>query len=204
MSDTGQPRGNPPRPFTRAQVLENAAFLAELRRTGNAREAARRLGAHRAKFTRRRARHPDFAVQWQAALTESAGRLAEEHAHVPLRHPRSRLQLRRARPEALGPDAKLTFLAGLCLGLDVRLAAESTGFSHAAFYHHLRHDPDFADAWRRATGASGPGPEAQAKPWPYLHLDDARKGERRATYEVAQTIDGRGSPHRRNGRRRTR
>lgn len=29
-----------PRPFARAQALENAAFLAELRRTGNVREAA--------------------------------------------------------------------------------------------------------------------------------------------------------------------
>ena len=67
----------PARPLTRAQALENAAFLAELRRTGNAREAARRLGAHRAKFTKRRARHPAFAVQWDAALALAQASLAQ-------------------------------------------------------------------------------------------------------------------------------
>jgi len=41
MSATSRPR----RPLTRTQRLENAAFLRELRRTGNAREAARRIRA---------------------------------------------------------------------------------------------------------------------------------------------------------------
>lgn len=56
------------RPFTRAQALENAAFLTELRRTGNVRDACRVLGRHRATFTKRRARHPAFAADWDAAL----------------------------------------------------------------------------------------------------------------------------------------
>ena len=58
-----------PRPFTRRQALENARFLDALRQTGNARLAARSLGVHRATYTRRRAKSPAFAAQWQAALT---------------------------------------------------------------------------------------------------------------------------------------
>jgi hypothetical protein len=56
------------RPFTRRQAAENDAFLDQLRRTGNARLAARAVGAHRAKFTKRRARHAVFAAQWEMAL----------------------------------------------------------------------------------------------------------------------------------------
>jgi hypothetical protein len=58
-----------PRPLSRAQALQNRAFLAALRRTGNAREAARELCVHRATFTKRRAKHPAFAADWDAALT---------------------------------------------------------------------------------------------------------------------------------------
>ncbi len=57
-----------PSPPTRAQQLENAAFLAVLRRTGNVRAAARELGRHRATFTRRRGKHPAFALEWDTAL----------------------------------------------------------------------------------------------------------------------------------------
>lgn len=57
-----------PRPFNRRQALENRAFLAALARTGNARLAARQLGVHRATFTKRRAKDPAFAAEWDAAL----------------------------------------------------------------------------------------------------------------------------------------
>jgi hypothetical protein len=141
----------PHRPFTRAQALENAAFLAELRRTGNAREAARRLGAHRAKFTRRRARHPGFAAQWDAALAIADARLnrraeasrSGDRSHR-LNRVRGRLQLRQARAEALDHAARTRFLAALSACANVRLAARAAGFSHAAFYHHKRRDPAFA------------------------------------------------------------
>ncbi len=56
------------RPFTRRQALQNAAFLDALRRTGNARLAARLLGVHRATYTKRRARSAAFAQAWDAAL----------------------------------------------------------------------------------------------------------------------------------------
>jgi hypothetical protein len=55
------------RPFTRRQALENAAFLAALRRTGNARLAARELGVNRSTFTKRRGKSAAFAAEWEAA-----------------------------------------------------------------------------------------------------------------------------------------
>jgi hypothetical protein len=57
-----------PRPFNRRQALQNAAFLAALARTGNARLAARELGVHRSTFTKRRAKSAAFAAGWEAAL----------------------------------------------------------------------------------------------------------------------------------------
>lgn len=57
-----------PRKFNRRQALENQAFLRALARTGNVRLAARELGVHRSTFTKRRARHPAFAAEWDAAL----------------------------------------------------------------------------------------------------------------------------------------
>lgn len=158
MSDTRATR-----PLTRAQTLENAAFLAELRRTGNAREAARRLGAHRAKFTKRRAKHPGFAVQWEAALTLAQEALAQAELALPalrgtagpteptlLRRTDGCLQVRRARPGGIDRAGRTRFLAALSACANVRLAAKAAGFSHAAFYHHKRRDPAFAREWRLA------------------------------------------------------
>lgn len=57
-----------PRALTHAQRLQNAAFLDALRRTGNARLAARELGLNRSTFTKRRAKHAAFAAEWDATL----------------------------------------------------------------------------------------------------------------------------------------
>ncbi|HEV2746202.1 MAG TPA: hypothetical protein VGW34_02765 [Allosphingosinicella sp.] len=43
-------------------------FLAALRRTGNARLAARMLGVHRSTYLKRRARNAAFAQDWEAAV----------------------------------------------------------------------------------------------------------------------------------------
>ena len=145
------------RTFTRTQTLENAAFLAQLRRTGNAREAARALGAHRAKFTRRRARDPAFAARWDAALAlahaaldaKSPRRDTPPAPHI-VRTANGRLQLRRALPGRVDTAARQRFLAALSASANVRLAAKAAGFSHAAFYHHKRADPAFAREWRLA------------------------------------------------------
>ena len=79
-----------PRPLTHAQLLQNAAFLAALRRTGNARLAARELGLNRSTFTKRRARHAAFAADWDATLaaahaafTLSGGTRPPEPASAP-------------------------------------------------------------------------------------------------------------------------
>jgi hypothetical protein len=57
-----------PRLFTRRQQAENDAFLEALRRTGNARLAAREIGVHRSTYLKRRARSAAFATDWDGAL----------------------------------------------------------------------------------------------------------------------------------------
>lgn len=189
------------RPLTPAQQAENAAFLQELRRTGNAREAARRLGAHRTKFTKRRAKHPRFAAQWEAALDDADARLAGDHPQIRRRHAAGRMQLRRTRWHALCPSVRLSFLGALRVGLEVRLAAECLGFSHAAFYHYRHRDVGFAREWdrayaegrRRLRGLEPGEPvhddrvrNAAAVPWTYQQLDAAQDGEEPETYEVIE------------------
>lgn len=153
-----------PRPLTRAQRRENAAFLAELRRTGNAREAARRLGAHRALFTRRRAKHPAFAAQWNAALALADAALRPPRngegdrpkggggVNPHIVRTKTGLQLRRALPGRIDAPARQRFLAALAATANVRLSARAAGFTHAAFYTHKRADPGFAREWRLALG----------------------------------------------------
>ncbi len=155
-----------PRPFTRAQALQNQAFLKALRRTGNARLAARELGVHRATFTRRRAKHPAFAAEWDAALAmahaclqKSPSRLREgsgEGPSAPPTDPRitrrtnGRLQLRAPTRRRLTREAEQAFLAALSATANIRLAARAAGFSHAAFYQRRKQSPAFAREMRLA------------------------------------------------------
>ena len=74
-----------PKPLTRAQQLENAAFLRHLRRTGNVCAAARALGFGRGRFIERRRKHPAFALQWDAALTLAHAAFAEARDASPPR-----------------------------------------------------------------------------------------------------------------------
>jgi hypothetical protein len=91
------------RPFNGRQAHENQAFLAALRRTGNAREAARSLGFHRSTMVKRRNHDAAFAAEWDAALALAHARLntieraesAEGEPHI-IRTAAGRLQLRRA------------------------------------------------------------------------------------------------------------
>ncbi len=152
-----------PRPFTRAQALQNAAFLAILRRTGNVRAAVREMGVHRAMFTRRRARHPAFAAEWDAALAIAHARLQRaadaspaEPVPEPVPEPRAirtrngRLQLRAHRKGQLTRAAEQAFLAALSATANVRLSAAAAGFSHATFYARARANPGFAREMRLA------------------------------------------------------
>lgn len=148
-----------PRPLNRHQALQNAAFLQALRETGNAREAARRIGAHRATFTKRRAKHPAFAAEWDAALAiadaalheakDMAAASATAEPHV-LRTAKGRLQLRRPAPRRLTRDGEQAFLAALSATANIRLAAAAAGFSHSAFYARRRASPAFAREMRLA------------------------------------------------------
>lgn len=165
-----------PRPLTRAQALQNAAFLAALRRTGNTREAAREIGAHRATLTKRRAKHPAFAAEWDAAIATAHARLqsgagspdrrpprlrrpASSDATVPvvtteepkvIRTRGGRLQLRAPRAGQLTRAAEQAFLAALAATANVRLSAAAAGFSHATFYARARANPGFAREMRLA------------------------------------------------------
>ena len=147
------------RPFNRRQAKENAAFIAALRRAGNAREAARSLGFHRSTMTKRRARDAAFAAEWDAAL-------AVAHAHLnratpppdaaPTGEPRAvrtasgRMQLRTLPARALDRAAEQVFLSALSATANVRLSAAAAGFSHSAFYARRRQSPAFAREMRLA------------------------------------------------------
>jgi hypothetical protein len=66
-----------PKPLTRAQVLENRAFLKLLRKTGNVRLAARELGLKYGTMQHRRRVQPAFAAQVEAAIVFAQVRLAK-------------------------------------------------------------------------------------------------------------------------------
>ncbi|KQR83183.1 hypothetical protein ASG07_09465 [Sphingomonas sp. Leaf343] len=147
-----------PRPFTREQALENAAFLRLLRRTGNVRQAARDLGAHRARFTKRRNAHPAFAAEWDAALAFAAARLNANAApsttdsNEPrlIRTRAGQLQLRAPARRQLTTEHEQAFLAALSATANIRLAAKAAGFSHSAFYARRDASPAFAREMRMA------------------------------------------------------
>jgi hypothetical protein len=138
------------RPFNRRQAKENAAFLTALRRTGNAREAARSLGFHRSTMTKRRARDAAFAAEWDAALAFAHAHLNTAEQQPETTEPRAirtasgRLQLRALPRRALDRAAEQAFLSALSATANVRLSAAAAGFSHSAFYARRRQSPAFA------------------------------------------------------------
>jgi hypothetical protein len=143
-----------PLPFNRRQALENRAFLAALRRSGNARLAARELGVHRSTFTKRRARDAAFAAEWDAALaiahaTLRRGRSRAAEPQV-TRLKNGRVQLRERGEHRIGPEARQAFLAALSATANVRLSARAAGFAHSSFYRLRDHDPAFAREMRLA------------------------------------------------------
>jgi hypothetical protein len=167
-----------PRPFNRRQALENQAFLAALRRAGNARLAARELGVNRSTFTKRRAKDPAFAAEWDAALALAHAALnnpprpragpdrSGRETAVPsssrgggggneprlIRLANGRLQLR-APPRGvpcIGHAARQAFLAALSATANVRLSARAAGFAHSSFYRLRDYDPAFAREMRLA------------------------------------------------------
>ncbi|HEV2818106.1 MAG TPA: hypothetical protein VGW40_12895 [Allosphingosinicella sp.] len=163
------------RPFTRRQAAENAAFLDQLRRTGNSRLAARAVGAHRAKFTKRRAKHAAFAAQWEmalaaahAAMTLGGGPRPPEACPERSRRGKSdalrteggeptivrlksgRLQLRLAPPGRMTKAAEQAFFRALAASANIRLSAAAAGFSCGSFYYRKYTRPAFAREMRLA------------------------------------------------------
>lgn len=162
------PRVSIPDVFTRRQAEQNAAFLASLRRTGNAREAARALGYNRSTFTKRRTVHPAFAARWDAALAfasaalnlpsrprEGSGEGSAPNTTAPTttRTANGRLQLRRPTANRLDHAAEQAFLSALSATANIRLSAAAAGFSHSAFYARRKASPAFAREMRLALAA---------------------------------------------------
>jgi len=188
-----------PRPFTRRQTLQNAAFLEALRRTGNPRLAARLLGVHRSTYTKRRARSAAFAHAWDAAL--AAGHAAFHQAGGPSapeakgglvrrksvnlrteggelhvgRTRGGRLQLRRAPAGWMTKTGEQAFFRALSATANVRLSAAAAGFAHSAFYAKKRTRIAFAREMRLALTEGYDRIEAAtlAAAFPDSHEDDA-------------------------------
>ena len=148
-----------PKPLTRAQQLENVAFLRHLRRTGNASTAARALGLSCGRFTWRRARHPAFALRWDAALAlahaafndKRADTLTTSRGEPYLRRVGGgRLQVRRAQVGLIDHAGRQRFLAALSATANISLSAAAAGHSPVSFYRHRHRDPGFAREWQMA------------------------------------------------------
>ncbi|OYY72929.1 hypothetical protein [Sphingomonas sp. 28-63-12] len=162
------------RPLTRAQQLENAAFLRALRRTGNIRLAARQTGLKYGTIQHRRAQHPAFAQAVDATIAlaqadcaaqgglaapvaERAAISGDDRGHrtrggeyAVVRGRDGKLQVRSAQPNKLTRQCEQAFLAALSATANVRLSAAAAGASVAAFYRRRRDNPAFAREMRLA------------------------------------------------------
>lgn len=162
------------RPLTRTQLLQNRAFLAALRRTGNVRLACREVGLKNGTMQHRRRVHRVFAARWDAELVCAQARLAKAVARSPrgtgprpspghgsalrtaggeavlVRLKSGKLQVRRAQPGKLTPAAEQGFLAALSATCNVTLAAAAVGSCCRAFRRRRQKDPAFAREMRMA------------------------------------------------------
>lgn len=147
------------KPLTRAQQMENAAFLRHLRRTGNVCAAARALGFGRGRFIQRRRKHPAFATQWDAALAMAHADLSAARVGTAVPPPgepyirrsnSGRWQMRRAQAGLIDHAGRQRFLAALSATANVRLAAAAAGFGACALYNHRKRNPAFAREWQLA------------------------------------------------------
>jgi len=129
--------------------------------------AARAVGAHRARFTRRRNKHAAFAAQWEAALAACHAALKLGGGPRPpegkknalatqggeptiVRLKSGRLQLRLAPPGRMTRAAEQAFFRALAASANVRLSAAAAGFSYGSFYYRKYTRPAFAREMRLA------------------------------------------------------
>jgi hypothetical protein len=158
--------------LTRAQALENRAFLKVLRRIGNIRLAARSLGLKYGTVQHRRRVHPGFAAAVGAAIVFAQAALAKKQAKGPLHRKRSpspgnpgedrgrfrtvggevtivrlksgKLQVRAAQAGKLTVAAEQAFLCALAATCNIALAAAAVGAAPNAFARRRKRDPAFA------------------------------------------------------------
>lgn len=151
----------PAKPLTRAQQKENAAFLRQLRRTGNACAAARALGLKRDRFNQRRLKHPAFAAKWEAMLALAHAELVPVRGEGPApsalageayisASKTGRFQLRVTRPGMIDHAGRQRFLAALSATANVALSAAAAGIAVRSLYFHRQHNPGFAREWKLA------------------------------------------------------
>ena len=163
------------KPLTRAAALQNRAFLKIFRQTGNARLAAREVGAKYGTMQHRRKVHASFAVRWDAALAFAQARLRVPSAGSgqfsfdgtgPLpsqgsyrtaggemfvcRTNGGRLQVRRAQAGKLTQEAEQAFLSALSATCNMSLAAAAAGACFGAFNRRRKKNPAFARECRLA------------------------------------------------------
>jgi hypothetical protein len=157
------------RVLTRAQALQNRAFLKSLARTGNVRLAAREVGAKYGTMQHRRRAHPAFAMRWDAALAFAQAHINAKGREPPkakrgnprplrtaggemviCRRNDGKLQMRRAQPGKLTRQCEQAFLAALSATANVTLSAAAAGASPRAFYRRKQQCPAFARELRLA------------------------------------------------------
>lgn len=184
------------RPLNRNQQLENAAFLKQLRLSGNVRLAARAIGKAYSTMQHRRGAYPPFATEWAIAVASANARLARnggqrgpesrapgpDGAHrttggepVVVQLKNGKLQVRAAQPGKLTKQCEQAFLLALSATCNVRLAAAAAGACEGAFYRRRHRNPGFAremrmameEGWQRLNEA------LLAGFLPEAHLDDA-------------------------------
>lgn len=149
----------------RDRMRENTCFLKALRRTANVTLAAEEAGQTRKTFQKRRARNPDFAAHWDAALSFAQAQLAANACtatpegeaartgggEYSVRASRGRaVQVRRAPKGVLTTEGERRFLAHLAATANVRLSAEATGIGWNAIYARRRRSAAFARAMKAA------------------------------------------------------
>jgi len=119
------------RVLTRAQALQNRAFLKVLRRTGNVRLACREVGLKYGTMQHRRAKHPAFAQRWDAALVFAQAKLMKVEKN---RHASESRDVDRARFATRRPDLAVS-------STEAHLCSAKPPFCSAARYRTRGGEP---------------------------------------------------------------
>ncbi len=140
----------------RIDAAAKAAFLNGLREGLRREDAAAAAGFSLMGFYNARARDPEFAAEWKAALAlppaaERRARAYEERGEVRIAPANRRLfQRRRRRNVRFNSERRELYIAHFVATGDKVAAAAAAGVSRATVDYHIRHYPAFAEAHREA------------------------------------------------------